>query len=122
MSDTPMQPPLNAAPAASGQSAPVHSAFLPLLLLGLSLAGWLGFQCWHLVNERQQLQQLAAGQEAPMNNANRMRASLDRLALSTRQLASEGNANARLLVDELQRRGVTINSEQAAVKPAPPAQ
>ncbi len=116
---TPAQP--SPMPAAFRWPMPGHNAFVPVLLLSLALSGWLGFQGWQLFNERQQLQQFAAGLEAPVNNANRLRASLDRLALATRQLASEGNPNARLLVDELQRRGVTINPERAAGALAPPA-
>jgi len=122
MDDTSILAPSDVPAAPYGWSAPAFSAFLPLLLLSLALSGWLGFQGWQIVNERQQLQQLIAGQEAKVDSANRLRASLDRLALATRQLAAEGNPNARLLVDELQRRGVTINPAKAAVTPAPLAQ
>jgi hypothetical protein len=121
MDDTPTPAKPSPMPAAARKPMTGHSTFVPVLLLSLAFSGWLGFQGWQLLNERQQLQQFAAGLEAPVNNANRLRASLDRLALATRQLASEGNPNARLLVDELQRRGVTINPERAAVTP-PPAQ
>lgn len=122
MDDTPLIQPASSTIAPAGRRANAHSTFLPLLLLSLALSGWLGFQGWQLFTERQQLQKFAAGQEAQVENANRLRASLDRLALATRQLAAEGNPNARLLVDELQRRGVTINPAKASVTPAPLAQ
>lgn len=80
-----------------------------MLLPRLALLAWLAGQAYHLVQDRQNLQQFAAGQAAQVDNANRLRASLDRLAVATQQRANEGNANARLLVDEVQRRGVTIN-------------
>ena len=101
-------PAMSKAPQVATTHSP-FSAFYPVLLLCLAVLGWSGFQSWQLMNERQQLQQFVAGQQPQVDNAGRLRASLDRLALSTRQLAQEGNPNARLLVDELQRRGVTIN-------------
>lgn len=113
MDDTTMRPPemANAPPIAAVRLP--YSAFYPLLLLGLAVLGWFAFQSWQLISERQQLQQFVAGQQPQVDNAGRLRASLDRLALSTRQLAQEGNPNARLLVEELQRRGVTINPTSA---------
>ena len=82
-------------------------------MLALAVLRWFGCQSRQLTTERQQLQQFAAGQPPQVDNAGRLRASLDRLALSTRPLAREGHANSRLLVEELQRRGVTINPASA---------
>lgn len=85
------------------------SPFLPLLLLSLALVGWFGFQTHQLVRERQQLAQLRAGQDAQIEAAAKVRASLDTVATATASLAETGNLNARLLVEELRKRGITIN-------------
>jgi hypothetical protein len=51
-----------------------------------------------------------------VDNAGKLRASLDALAADTQRLADTGNANAALLVAELKKRGITINPN-----PSPPA-
>ena len=93
----------------AAQAAP-RSAFVPLLLGGLALLGWLAFQAQQQVAERQILQTAYASQQQTVDNAGKLRASLDTLAADTQRLADSGNANARALVEELKKRGVTINS------------
>jgi hypothetical protein len=44
-----------------------------------------------------------------VQQAEKVRSTLDRLALETQKLADAGNPSARIVVDELRRRGVTIN-------------
>ena len=54
-----------------------------------------------------------------MQNAAKMRAQLDALAAETQRLADQGNPNSKILVDELRKRGITINpnAAKAASKP-----
>ena len=52
---------------------------------------------------------------SPDSGLGKLRSSLDALARETAILADRGNAGARLIVDELRKRGVTINPK------APPA-
>ena len=99
----------------------VSSAFVPLLLAGLALLGWLGFQAQQLMVERQALQTAYASQQQTVDNSAKLRASLDILAADTQRLADSGNLNARALVDELKKRGVTINSANTPSAPASPA-
>ena len=94
-----------------------RSAFMPLLLAGLALLGWLAFQAQQQYAERQILQAAYASQQQTVDSAGKLRASLDALAADTQRLADSGNPNARALVDELKKRGVTINS--ASTPPAP---
>ena len=93
----------------AAQAAP-RSAFMPLLLAGLAVLGWLGFQAQQQYAERQILQSAYASQQQTVDSAGKLRASLDVLAADTQRLADSGNPNARALVDELKKRGVTINS------------
>lgn len=93
-----------------------HGPFVPLLALTLAVTAWLGYQGLALWNERNTLAATRTAQEAPMETARKIRMSLDTLARETALLADKGNANARLIVDELRRRGVTIDPSQPPVK------
>ena len=104
----------------AAQAAP-RSAFASLLLAGLALLGWLAFQAQQQVAERQILQTAYASQQQTVDNAGKLRASLDVLAADTQRLADGGNPNARALVDELKKRGVTINSANTPPANAAPA-
>lgn len=95
----------------------VSSPFVPLLLASLALLGWLGFQTWQLMNDRQALQAGYASQQQTVESSGKLRASLDALAADTQRMADGGNPNAKLLVEELRKRGITINTSPPA--PAP---
>ncbi len=90
-----------------------HGPFMPLLLVTVASLAWMGYQSWLLYTDRQALQAAHVGQQQTVDNAVKLRASLDTLAADTQRLAEAGNGNARLLVDELRKRGVTINSVAA---------
>lgn len=100
-------------PRAQARAMPVphppYSPFVPVLLGTLALLGWLGFQTQQLLNERQALQAAYLSQQQTVDNAGKLRASLDALAADTQRMADSGNPNARLLVNELRKRGITIN-------------
>ena len=85
-----------------------------MLLLALALLGWLSFQTWQLFAEQQQLKSLRAAQDAPLEKATKLRASLDAVAAGTARLANAGNTNARVIVEELRKRGITINPNGSA--------
>ena len=110
-------PPRTQAPAVATETAP-RSAFVPLLLGGLAVLGWLGFQSWQFYAERQALQAAYASQQQTVDGAAKLRASLDTLAADTQRLADAGNPNARTLVDELKKRGVTISTAPAGAASA----
>lgn len=94
-------------PAAAAPES--RSAFAPMLLLTIAFAGWLGFQAMQQVGERQQLAALQAGLDPQEVAARKVRAALDAVANGTAKLANDGNASARLIVEELRKRGITIN-------------
>lgn len=84
------------------------SPFLPTLLMALSLLSWLGFQGVQLGLEQRKLKLAQASLEAQHEAATKLHAALNALATATASLATAGNANARVVVDELRRRGITI--------------
>jgi hypothetical protein len=87
------------------------SPFLPILLLALALVLWFGFQTVILVRESAALATARDNQEAQIQAATKIRQALDAVARDTAKLAGKGNPNARLVVDELRKRGVTINPD-----------
>ena len=119
------------ATAAAAQAAPrrqvrpepaapsARSPFVPMLLGGLALLGWLGFQTYGLFTERESLTAAHTAQQQTVDNAGKLRTSLDALAADTQRIADAGNPSARVLIEELRKRGITINAPvAAAAKPA----
>lgn len=95
----------------SHSSGPNYSAFLPLVVLSAALMLWLGFQSVQLIGERSNLVATQDSQEASVIAAAQVRSSLDALASSTKKLADQGNSNAKTIVEELAKRGITISGE-----------
>jgi hypothetical protein len=109
---------MNEAPTFRTPARPGHSVFVPMLLGALALACWFAFQTVQLVGERQQLTALRGVQDVQVDAATKLRASLDAMASATAKLADAGNVNAKLLVEELRKRGITINPNAAPAAPA----
>ncbi len=103
---------------AAKPAPPPHTAFVPLLLGGLALLLVLGWQTTLLLSERETLNATHLGQQQTVDNAGKLRASLDALAADTQRLAERGNASAALLVAELKKRGITINPQAGAAAAA----
>jgi len=91
--------------------------FAPALLLSLAVVGWLAAQTWAQWADREQLAAATAGLEPQAQAATRLRASLDAVATQTARMAGEGNPSARVIVEELRKRGVTINPNGATKAP-----
>jgi hypothetical protein len=104
--ETPAAAPAQAVgrPASSGRSA-----FVPVLISLLALLAYFGAQVWESLRAREALRAVHASQQQTVDNAAKLRGSLDALAADTQRLANAGNASAGVLVDELRKRGVTIN-------------
>jgi hypothetical protein len=111
------------APRPFGTTEPpdATSAFLPVLILGLVMLAWFGFQATQLRIERNVLRDAAANQEKQVQDSKKLRDALDAVARGTQQLADGGNPNAKLIVDELKKHGVTIspNAPTSTAAPTP---
>jgi len=86
-----------------------RSPWPALTLVVLAVLAWFAFQTAQLVRERASLQAVRASQDATLVQAEKLRAQLDSIASKTLELAQHGNPNAALIVQELARRGVSIN-------------
>jgi len=87
------------------------SPFVPILVIALALLVWSAFQTIMLVRESNALATGRDNQEAQVQTANKLRQALDAVARDTAKLADKGNPNARLIVAELRKRGVSINPD-----------
>jgi len=96
------------------EERPVRSAFVPILLIALSVTAWFGFQTLQLVREQQQLEAAKVSLAPQELAATKLRTALDQVATATAKLAEQGNVNARAIVEQLRSRGVTINSPAAS--------
>ena len=84
------------------------SSFLPILMMGLVLLGWFCFQASQLRIERDAITAAITNQEKPVGESRKLRDSFYAIAHGAEVLADSGNPNARLVVDALKKRGITI--------------
>lgn len=94
------------------------SVFVPLAVGLLAMLIWVVFQASQMVRERGNLKQVYANQEEPLQAAQKMRTQMDVIASGTVKLAREGNANAKMIIQALADRGITIDPD--AKTPVPP--
>ncbi len=92
-----------------------RASSLPLILTVVSLLVWFGFQAVQLVLERSDLSQLKGNLEPAMQEAQKARAQMETLITKTAELANQGNASAKTVVEELERKGIPI---KAAAQPS----
>ncbi len=85
-----------------------HRAFVPLLLIGLTLLCGAAALTFDAYNQRLALQAAHSQQQQTVDSAGQLRQQLDKLAADTQRLADAGNASAAVLVTELRKRGITI--------------
>lgn len=96
---------------------PMSGRWLAVVILALTMVGWFGLQTFQLVRERAHLRSLRENQESLLQQAQRVRGQLDSIARSTLELAHKGNQGAAVIVDQLARRGITINVNPPAQAP-----
>lgn len=87
----------------------LRSPFVPLLLMGLALLGWMAFQTVTLMQNRGGLEQVLASQQPQVAQAMRLRSALSDLATDTLRLADAGDPGAQLIVNRLRQHGITIH-------------
>ena len=84
---------------------------LPLIILLIALLLWFGFQTLQLATERANLGEARGHQEAAMQEAQKLRTQFESLISKTSELANKGHAGAKLVMEELQKRGMGAQPE-----------
>jgi hypothetical protein len=101
-------------------ASPVErGANLPLTILLIALVLWFGFQTLQLASERANLNEARGHQEAAMQEAQKLRTQFESLISKLSDLANKGHAGAKLVMDELQKRGMTAQPETMTPKTLP---
>jgi hypothetical protein len=83
------------------------------------MVGWFAFQTYQLVREQGVLQSVRVAQEPTIEQAKKLRAQLEIISKKLLELAQQGNPGAAQIVEELARRGVTINPNSPAAPTVP---
>jgi len=91
------------------------------LVIVAILAVMVVFQTLQLTRERDSLKTIVANQEAPLQDAVKLRTQLEGIAGDTALLAQQGNSHALAIQQQLARGGITIRPPAAARAPAAPA-
>lgn len=94
---------------AARKSGP-SSIALTITIVALIL--WFGFQAFQLVRERSNLRAVKANQEGAMQESERIRGQFQTLMTKIAALANQGHAGAKMVMDELQKRGVGAAPEE----------
>jgi hypothetical protein len=96
-----------------------RGANLPLTILLIALVVWFGFQTLQLASERANLGEARGHQEAAMQEAQKLRTQFESLVSKLSELANKGHAGAKLVMDELQKRGMTAQPDTMTPKTQP---
>jgi hypothetical protein len=107
------------APAEPREPPRTAASSLALTLTLVSLALWLGFQAFQMVRERGNLSLVRASQDSAVQEAEKIRTQFEALISKLSDLANKGHAGAKMVMDELQNRGVGAAPEPAAPHPQP---
>lgn len=87
-----------------------QASSLPLVLITVSLLVWFGFQTAQLLVERSELNAVKVSFEGATQESQKIRDQLEALITKTTELAGQGNASARSVVEELEKRGIPIRA------------
>jgi hypothetical protein len=79
---------------------------LPLIITLVALTLYFGFDTLQGVTERVNLTAVKANQEAAIQEAQKVQGQFKTLVSKTSELAQQGHAGARMVMDELLKRGV----------------
>src|SRR5271169_5267466 len=80
----------------------------PLVVLAAAFLIATGFRTERLIQQRIELGAIRVAQEPAVQQGQKLRAQLDQLADATARVAVGGDANAKAIVDEMSRQGVTL--------------
>ncbi len=85
---------------------------IALTLTLVTLILWFGFQAFQLVRDRSSLQVVKANQETAMQESEKIRTQFQTLMTKTAELANQGHAGAKMVIDELQKRGLGVGAPE----------
>ncbi|HEX9264754.1 MAG TPA: hypothetical protein VF977_10315 [Candidatus Binatia bacterium] len=84
---------------------------LPFIVTLVALTIYFGFQTLQLLSERGNLGLVKSNQDAAIQEAQKVQTQFKTLVTKTGQLADQGHAGAKMVMEELQKRGVGFAPE-----------
>jgi hypothetical protein len=93
---------------------------LPFILTLTALLLFFAFQTIQMLAERNNLAMVKSSQDAAIQEAQKVQAQFKNLVNKTKELADQGHAGAKMVMDELFQRGVESPPQAAAPQPMPP--
>ena len=93
----------------------IRSLEVPVALVAVGLFLGVAFQTVELAREAQNLVAVAKSQDGPLEEAAKLKQATDSLASDVAELAQQGDANAKQVVDELAKQNVQL-------RPSPPVE
>ena len=81
---------------------------ISLVLVVISMFLLVVFQTIEVVQARVNLTEMHDAQEAPLQEATKVRHQFEALSAGIGELAGEGNSNAKTVIDEMRREGITL--------------
>jgi hypothetical protein len=94
------------APRVDAPPAAKPASNLPFILTLAALTIYFGFQTLQLLGERSNLAMVKANQDGAIEEAQKVQAQFKNLVAKTSQLADQGHAGAKMVMEELLKRGV----------------
>jgi hypothetical protein len=94
----------------SAESRPVAKtdSNLAVIITLVALLLWFGFQSVQLWRERGNLSAVKASQETAIQESEKIRLQFQGLMTKTSELANQGHVGAKLIIEELQKRGIGV--------------
>ncbi len=110
---------------ASEEARPVQKtdSNIAIVITLAALLLWFGFQSVQLWRERSNLSAVKANQESALQESEKIRLQFQMLVSKTDELANQGHAGAKMVIGELQKRGIGVPppakpAEKPELKPA----
>jgi hypothetical protein len=86
---------------------------LPFIITLVALLLYFGFQTLQLMMERSNLAMVKSNQDAALQEAQKVQEQFKALVTKTNQLAEQGHAGARMVMEGLQRQGFGVPSPES---------
>jgi len=102
----------------------INQLLLPVTLVAFVIFMMVAFQFTQILQDRGAMQQAKAQQQKPLEDAQRIDAQLNALAVGTLKLSQKGDKNAKAIIDRMKKLGITVSDKPpgaAAVPPTAPA-
>jgi len=92
----------------------------PVSLLAFVIFIMLAFQVTQLVHDRSMLHQVYNNQTKAIEEAQRVQAQLNALAMGTQKLSLKGDKNAEAIISRMKQMGITVNMPPGTAPAAAP--